>query len=211
MVQFQKHIKLPFLAFIILFSACGGREELGMNEYVRWVENIDNGLKKEKKIDQFAYRVFYKPAEYIALKENRDLIENLSPEAIINRAKDLENYYQFNFDIVSVDGRTSVLQHNLSGGQQEYGARINYLVSQAQQDFKLVYGQDTLPCTNYHFEQTFGLSALNTIVLGFEKPKETQNQEEDIQLVFSNRLFNTGDIKFLFSKNKLAQIPRLKL
>lgn len=209
-----KYSKLLTFAFVLLFCACTGREELGMEEYVRWVENIENGLKKEKKIDQFAYRVFYKPAEYIALRENRDAIENFSPDAIIKRANDLENYYQFNFDIVSVDGQTSVLQHNLSGGQQEYGARINYLISHAQQDFKLVHGQDTLPCINYHFEQTFGLSSLNTIVLGFEKPKDTQKNteaEEDIQLIFSNRLFNTGDIKFLFSKNKLAQIPRLKL
>lgn len=196
-----------FIIFSVVISACNSTPtQLNIPEYIKWVENPGNSLKKEKTIGDFSYKVFYKPADFIALREAVNTGKQEDKEAIQKRSDEIQNFYQFNFDIVSADGKTSVLKHNITS-EAEYGARINYFVSHAQQDFKLVQGNDTLPCISYHFERTYGITPKNTILLGFAKP----NTLDDIQLIFTNRLFNTGDIKFQFSKNTLTKIPRLTL
>lgn len=205
----KKIIYILFLLAFTLSTACNKTpEKLGMREYISWVEHPDNGLKKEKTIGEYKYKVFYKPADYIALREavNTNKIDDVA--AIQKRADEVGEIYQLNFDITSSDGKRSALKHNIKS-DAEYGARINYFVSHAQEDFKLVLDTDTLPCTSYHFERTFGVTPNNTILLGFKKPKKDTNNE--IQLIFKNRLFNSGDIKFLFSEKTLKNIPQLSL
>jgi hypothetical protein len=197
------------LLLLTITSACNTvPESLPAGEYVKWVENPKNQLKKEKTIGEYKYKIFYKPAEYISLREAVNKGEQDNVKAITFRSEEIKEFFQFNFDIVSADGKTSALKHN-TNNEAEFGARINYLVSHAQQDFKLIQGEDTLPCVSYHFERTFGLTQNNTILLSFEKPKGESN--DDIQLIFTNRLFNSGDIKFQFSYKTLNNIPRLTL
>lgn len=191
-----------------MLTACTPKQ-LGDREYLAWVEDTENGLKKEKKLGDYQYKVFYKPADYIVFRETiNGGAKTIDEQQVQKRKQELKNFYQFNFDIVSADGKVSVLQHNLSN-QEEHAARVNYFVSHAQQDFILVEGTDTMSCVLYHFEQTFGATPLNTISLGFEK--KNPNTEGDIQLIFTNRLFNTGEIKFLFPKSTINNIPKLKL
>lgn len=200
------------LLLLVITSACNTvPESLPVTEYIKWVENPKNQLKKEKTIGDYAYKVFYKPAEYIALREAVNKGDQNNTQAINKRIQDITGFYQFNFDIVSADGKTSALKQNTTN-EQEFGARINYFVSHAQQDFKLVQGTDTLACISYHFERTYDITPNNTILLGFEIPKnENEDKREDIQLIFKNRLFNSGDIKFQFSEKTLNNIPRLNL
>lgn len=201
--------------FIIVFfvallsAACNNPKQLGSNDYIKWIDNPDNGLKKEKKLDEYQYKVFYKPADYVVFREIINSgAKSIDEQQAQKRIGELSNFHQFNFDIVSADGKVSVLQHHLSN-QEEHAARVNYFVSHAQQDFLLVEGSDTMPCVLYHFEQTFGATPLNTISLGFEK--KSPKTEGDLQLIFTNRLFNTGEIKFLFPKSTITNIPKLKL
>lgn len=197
-----------FYSTALMFTSCTPKQ-LGERQYLAWVEDTENGLKKEKKLDEYQYKVFYKPADYIVFREIINSgTKTIDEQQVQKRREELKNFYQFNFDIVSADGKVSVLQHNLSN-QEEHAARVNYFVSHAQQDFILVEGADTMPCVLYHFEQTFGATPLNTISLGFEK--KNPNTEGDIQLIFTNRLFNTGEIKFLFPKSTINNIPKLKL
>lgn len=203
--------KIGYILLLLLFAstACNKTpDKLGMKEYIKWVEHPDNKLKRSKTIGEYAYKVFYKPSEYIALREavNAEKLDN--PEAILKRTEEIDGVYQFNFDITSADEKHSVLKHNVNN-DAEYGARINYFVSHAQEDFKLVSDTDTIPCTVYHFERTYGITPQNTILLGFEKTKKSS--EHDIQLIFKNRLFNSGDIKFTFTQNTLKNIPQLSL
>ncbi len=198
-----------YFILIVAITACGNPKQLSSNEYIHWIEDSDNGLKKEKKLDDYQYKVLYKPADYIVFREIINSgAKAIDEEQVQKRINELANLYQFNFDVVSADGKTSVLQHNVSN-QEEHAARINYFVSHAQQDFILVEGIDTMPCVLYHFEQTFGATPFNTISLGFER--KNQKAEGDLQLIFTNRLFNTGDIKFAFPKKTINNIPKLKL
>ncbi len=206
-------IYILLLLILTFASACNTTpKKLSAGEYVQWIENPKNQLKKAKEIGEYAYTVFYKPAEYISLREAVNKGEQENIQAISKRAEEIKNFYQFNFDITSADGTTSVLRQNIAS-EAEFGARINYFVSHAQQDFKLVQGADTIPCISYHFERTYNITPKNTILLGFEKPKKEakDNSQESIQLIFTNRLFNSGDIKFQFSEKTLNTIPRLTL
>lgn len=204
--HYPYYIVAFLVSLILTIFACNKQKNLSTDRYIKWVEDIENGLKKEKKIGDFSYRCFYKPASYIALRETVNSGNKIEPLTISKRESELQKLHQFNFDIVSKDGKHSVLVTGVNS-QEEQSARVNYFVSHAQQDFKLIQGQDTLPCVLYHFEQTFGLSPLNTIVLGFEKK---ENKEGDLQLIYDSRLLNNGEIKFLYTESKIKNIPRLK-
>src|ERR1019366_9230680 len=48
-----------------------GAPSMEVKEYVKWIQDIKNGFKKEKTIDDITFSVQYKPYEYIVCQEER--------------------------------------------------------------------------------------------------------------------------------------------
>jgi hypothetical protein len=195
-------------AVFIIFIGCK-QKQITPYEYVRWVENTENGLRIEKEMNGFKFRLQHKPSSYIALREvgfeNADQIMQY-----YKRKEELDSFYYFNLDIASIDDKGSVLSHNLNT-QEEYYARINYFTSFAQSDLKLVCGKDTLPCTLYHFERTYDLSPYNTIVIGFKMLSGKKIYHDDLLLIFDDKILSVGQMRFLIKSNILKNIPKIVL
>lgn len=183
-----------------------GNTKLPPAEYIRYIEDADNGLKKDKTVNDFSFRLQYKPSEYIVLRESK--ADNLPDEKkFSSRKAELDSFYFFNLDIYSSDKKTSVLSYKIKN-DEEYYSRMNYFISHAQADIKLVTDADTLPCALYHFERTYDLSPYNTIVLGFKKSAlSTRN----LYFIFDEKTLGAGQINFEIDKNKIKNIPQLKL
>lgn len=178
-------------------------------EYIKWVENTDNGLRSEKIIKDYYFRLQYKPADYIVLRELG--VEKSYKANLFNQRKaELDSFYYFNLDISSADKSQSILSNQLNNNE-EYYARLNYFTTFAQQDIKLISNDDTIACALYHFERTYDLSPFNTIVLGFKQPKESNFLKYDLQILFDDQILSIGQINFLIDRKKLKKVPKLAL
>jgi hypothetical protein len=176
------------------------------SEYAQWVQNMENGLKQEKTIEELDFSIQYKPYNYIICQEKRsDSIRTIDLDENVKELEGME-YYDFRIKVNNQDGE--LLKHKLSSSD-EYKKRVEYYSFKMDKDISLVDGLDTIPCSLFHFERGFNAAPYSTFLLGFVTKRET-DIEGDKTFIYEDKIFNKGIIKFSFSKNKLVNIPKLK-
>ncbi|MCK6648972.1 MAG: hypothetical protein L6Q66_04905 [Bacteroidia bacterium] len=181
-------------AFLFLFSC--GITSLDRNEYISYIENVDNGLNVIKTVGEINYSIQYKPEDYIMIKErsygNKVLIEN--------------NMYYFTLRLALSDKSKDILKYNISS-PSEYYQRVNYYSFGFQDDILLFSGMDTLECSLFQYVPSYGLSPSADFVLGFEKVGESEN---DLQFVLDDKIFGAGIVKLVVRDKDIKNIPLLK-
>lgn len=193
------------LLFCVLLTSCG-KETLAPKEYVKWVEDESNGLRITKQLDNFTFRLQYKPAAYMAIKQTRNTAGKAELKKEIESFGEMQYY---NLTIKAASGE-ELLSEGI-GAEEEYYQRLQYYTSMVQDDITLIQGKDTLPCALAHFERNYGLSPENTLVLAFETPKQTNNTIADRTIVYNDQVLQTGPIQFLISGKDLADLPEPQL
>jgi hypothetical protein len=197
-------LKLIFPVLIICMLTSCKKKELECNEFIRWIENEDNGLRVTKKIDDYNFTLQYKPFEYIFLLENK----SLKPSLVDFNARKNEmggmQYYTLRISSESTRELMNV------GNQQEtdYYGKLEYFTSFMNDDICLVQNGDTLPCLLFHFERNYGLSPNNDFVLGFESgAKQVEGGERTI--IYNDQVLGTGKVKFSISNQDINYAPKL--
>jgi hypothetical protein len=174
-------------------------------EYVQWIQNPENGFKKEKTIDDLIFTAQYKPNEYIICMEER--APQLQDSLVKRKLEELSELQYFDFKITLKAGEGELLKYKLSSSD-EYNKRVNYFAFNMQNDIQLVEGNDTLPCSLFHFERAYDITPSSTFLLGF--PVNKNSGKEDKTLIVYDKTFNKGFIKLTFSNNELKNLPKLK-
>lgn len=199
---------LKTLAFIFVFIGCKSEPQIvSPNHFLAWVENHENEFILNKEFDGLVYSAFYKPPKYIAYKEciSHNCIDSLKLKKRING---LSNQYNFGFRIKSKDGNH--ILNTRSQNQNEYFQRLEYFLTAAKKDFKLLLlsSKDTLDCSIYHFERNYGAAPFIDISLAFQNPLGTNI--EDITLQFEDQIFENGSIKFNYEKDNIQNLPQIQ-
>lgn len=173
-------------------------------EYVRYIDNPENGLIKEYSFADKGFKLMgcYKTPEYSAIKE-------IGPDAFNTdnfreMAKDFEGGYHFNFVISSIQSGYDAIKGKLS--PNEYIDRITYMSGAIRNDFKLVAGLDTIPCSVCHFERTYNISPDNIIMLVFPY---TSVVDTDLKLIYEDKIFGVGSIVMDFKNKDIKNTPKL--
>ena len=175
-------------------------------DYINWIEDPSNGLVADKTIGDLTFSVFYKPVEYLVLKdlEADSTLKSKFPKR--QKQYDGMDYFSFRIKSNTTDGellRMSIKDEN------EYYARLEYISFKMQNDFKLITGTDTVDCGLYHYERTYGLAPHASFVLGF--PKNNDFGTSAKQLLFEDKLFNKGNIYITIPAEKINSIPKLEI
>ncbi len=201
MNQARRYTYLTLYGLLLMSCSETSLTSKGMIDYV---QSKDNGLAKEVNVDGWAYKIQYKPAEYILA------IEQLQePDAINKRTKQLENAAWFNVEVSREDKGIAPLRYNITS-IEEYNSRYDYMLNYAAGDFTLIYNHsDTFKPISYHFETTYNLSPTETMIIGFSLPKNIRAANNDMQVVFRDRVFSGSIIKTIFEESDLSKIPKL--
>lgn len=170
-----------FIIILICVSmySCSG---VSQAEYVRWVENEENGIRKEKTIGDFTFNIQYCPADYLKIKQgNRD-------KNINSIAQDEELDFSFIFRIVRPADLTdrSVFQ----------------LINEF--NFSLIQGEDTDRSVLALYENNFNISPIESFTVVFDsKPKNC-----DFRFVYDGLALGTGPVMFTFKQEDINRIPK---
>ncbi|MBL0048938.1 MAG: hypothetical protein IPP32_12675 [Bacteroidetes bacterium] len=194
--------------FPFLFSSensTNSANRLNPGELVRWVQNPENGLLKTKTIDNVIYSIQYKPIDYIICEELET--ESIKDSILVRNYKELEGMEYFDFKIKLMDYEQEFLKYGINS-QNEYQENVNYCAFKMQSDISLQNGNEIIPCALFHFERAYDASPEARFILGFEKPKDKVG--ENMTLVFEDKLFHKGIIKFNFNSLALKSTPKIK-
>jgi len=179
--------------------------KLNAVDYKNWVEDPFNGMFKTKKIGNLRYDVFYKTADYLAIKEIGE--DSLTAQEINKRKTQYNDMEYFTFKIQSLTDQQELLRVGIKS-EDEYYARLEYFSYKMQNDFKLIRGIDTLDCALYHYERVYGLANHASVVLGFPKPTKAKG---NIYLIYNDKVFNNGNVILSFKEEILNNIPKIEI
>lgn len=205
-----KYIVLVFAGLCVL-SACG-RKELGLEAYMAWYKQADNGLSKEKVVNGYKIKLRYIPADYLVYKE---LIA--SPKA---KRDSVAQYYQNNVSLVlSIapvamdphEGDRNIMYDGLEKFE-DYKKRVFDLNFNIEDLVELKLDENTVLVPSiYNVENTYGLSKeLNfNIVFSPNARVKDFGKYEKLDVVLNDHVFETGINHFVFEKKELDKLPIL--
>jgi hypothetical protein len=205
-VKKNKHIVVLIL-FAVIAVSCHQKQNLGIQEYAQWVENKDNGLSTTKEIEEFEFKILYKPIDYIIAYELKN--QGLNKDSIAARKEQLKGFQYYTLKIKSTNDN-EIFKSGIKT-EEEYYQRLEYFVGPVQDDISVIDGNDTLPCKVYHFERNYGLSPYNTMVMSFESKETENNKIHDKTFVYDDQVLGTGKIAITISGSDIENLPTLKI
>lgn len=191
-----------------LFLLCGCKERvLSPNAYIKYMTDSRHNATKQKNMDRLKYTVRYMTPEMMVLRELRHL-----SQVDVKLFDSLKNEYDglCYFDMrvePSEDG--GHIYNALDKTKKEVANAEWYMSFDMGRDFMLVSGTDTVGSALYHFNSTTGLSKVYDYSLAFNRKKGSE--QEDMVLVYEDKIFGDGLLKFYFSAAEIQSLPKLKL
>lgn len=190
---------------VLSLAGCQMEQSLGAQEFVEFVVDEDNGLRKEKEINGIRYAVQYQPQEFLQAQKSINKASYTSPDQGQGEEEALQ---YFLMRIEALNGASDPIKVGTKG-LNEYYERVEYLSFQVANDLKVVEGNDTLACRLAHLERTYNLSPYINLVLAFDKSQNTQGTHTEKIFVYNDRIFNAGQLLFRFDSRAIKNLPKL--
>lgn len=195
---------LVSICLIILVCATACKEKsLERGAYISFVTDPESGLIKKQEFGDISIEVFYQPLEFVYLKERKDKPISIRDFTVWKKNRTEYEYYVVRL----VNHKVKEIAEYKSSGFNEYASKLDYLVAGFQDDINMVSGKDTMPCSLFHYERSYGLSGNNNFNVIFKK--DTVATEQTMMIDLS--VFDLGRVKFTFNKNELKDIPKLSI
>ena len=193
----MKELSKIFL-FLFLFS-CGKKEDIDFKEVddsaIRYklfqLEDIGwKSKKNSQQIDDINFTAIEVPIQYYILKD-QGKSDLFNVDSLYNQNK-FERVIEFTFE---QEEEKDLLQEEFTNLTLEES--IKYMSFKIENDFYVVTSKkDTLRCSGVTFERNFKVAPLQKVILFFSGIYP----EEKIQLVYNDKLFGKGIIKFKFEE-----------
>lgn len=202
----KKAVSYIMCAASLLFVACEQQKSVNAKQLVKYVEDRANGFRKDVEVEQLVYTFQFKPVEFIVSKEmHGDISDSV---AFNNRRKKMEGTIWFNIGLKGKGTNVNPLKMDVSG-LEEYNERLSYFLVEAQRNFKLLYGNEEMQQVDYYFENNYGLTPMDVMIIGYKIPGKVPQKE--IQLAYTDGLFNNGIVKATIAAEDLRKYQNLTL
>ena len=175
-------------------------------EYVSFIDQGDNGLHVTKEFEDLAFEVTYKPTDYLVVKELKQ--KHILPADYKAVRQDYKDMHYFLLSIKNTSEQTDVLKYKIST-PTAYSERLKYFSFGMERDFRLVEGTDTIPCSMVLYERNYGINGQANFMLAF--PVTDTSAVYDKTILFEDKIFGMGMLKFQVSKESIAAIPQLDI
>lgn len=183
---------ISIIILSILFSCIDKKAEPNEEDVRFRLYNLENQGWKSKlhaeKIDNINFAATEVPIQFYLLKEMGN--ENLISIDSVYEQNKRERIIEFVFED---EDEKDLLQEEYT--QLDYEKSVRYMAFDIQKDFYVVTtSKDTVKCSGVLFERNFKVAPSNKILLFFSNIKP----EDKIQLVYEDKLYRKGIIKFNF-------------
>lgn len=193
----MKKVFRAVLLMAAVWGSCNSERELQPDSYLMYMEDVSNEYRRTISSGEISYTIQFATPEYIACKDNRSNVEGIQA-----RVSELEENIFFIIHIAENPNKSSVESSQCNPEQ-----KAMYYQFEAMKDISLVADEQAFIPTTYHYEDNYGLTPYNTIVVGFDRPTGANN----LQLVFHDRFNDKPYIKSTYTEADIKKLPKLKI
>ena len=180
------------------------KQTLTATEFIKWCADENNHLNKSKEMSEFKYNLAYMPVQSLAYLELRT--EQYDEVKFQKACEHYTDMTYFNLKIELPNGSGELLKYQLQSPRQ-YEDRVKYISFNIQNDIYLVQKTDTLNPGLCQYERIFEVAPYATVMMAFDSKKF--NKEKEFTIVFNDKLFNKGFIKFNYKNGQLINVPNI--
>lgn len=202
----MKHLKYFLLFLSVAMVGCQNNRVQSHEDFLKYLADSDNGFKISRNVNDFNITMTYMPAELLALNESgtlekRDFLENL---------EEFKKSKTFVLSLRHENQNLDITNYNVSN-LQEYQRRISYLNFDIKHDLYIQTqaGEKVRPVL-VTMENIYEIGDQKNVYMVFSQDEEAVFKGDTIDLVFEDRITNTGINHFVFHKSSLEKIPELK-
>lgn len=195
----NKLLSIPMgLGLLCLLAACESKNVSGgaIGEYVTLVKAEDNSLHQTVSVPGVEYTLFYEPALYKFIKENRDRVNQLSKSQVQEGGRDYGDIYLE----LSIDVQSHKLEW-IKGAWQEGSIKTDTDLA------FMVCGMDTLRPMGMHFVPGQEVQGKNVVNLVFANCNNTSAPTK--YLIRDMTRENKSYLVFEFDANEIDQFTQL--
>ncbi len=198
--------KISVLLLLLCCGACGNKKLLQYNDYVQWLQEPENKLVQYKDYGGIRLKLQYLPADYLVYNELKTASMNTAHADSLKK-----NYnYSLNFMLSFLPPQGEQLDVTKAGvkDQEEFSQRIGQLAFNMGPSISLTCGNKSYSPELTQLERLFGLRNSADIQVVFNLNKDSLLKSgNNIDIEYSDAIFNTGLSKFSFPAEALRQAP----
>jgi len=173
---------------------------------MEYMEDEDNGYVKTIRAGKWEYSIQLAPPAYMACRQFYKELEQGIDTAYQKRLADINGYMFFLIQLKQMANAPASINERIAQNAMAE-EEVMYYQQRASQDISLHEGGTIYNPATYVYEDNYGLSPYNTIVVGFANPCTTG----DVQLVFNDRYTQSPLLKIGFSQSELLSLSRKKV
>lgn len=201
-----KLLSIGVITFFTIYFLFQGSSHTPL-EYVKWVSDSKNGLKKIESRGPVTIDLQYKPIPFVIANEFRKT--KIEERAYTERFLELEGAQYYTLKLkVDPTIAPDITKYNVSS-IPEHQQRLYYLAYQLQNDIKLVDGNDTLSTQLFHFERSYDITPHRTFVLAFND--KNKNKKADKTFILDSKPLGIETLEIKFTEEELNNLPTLKV
>jgi hypothetical protein len=197
--------RLAFICcFLILFSCGNPVSRLNKEQLLSFIANPKNALCQQQEIRGFKVQVCYEPSSLIAIREYE--ANSHKDSLIYDRLMKKYAYYYYFILKFSKNGKEAIRQ--LSGFDQYSDMVQKFSFGMSEFINITVPPGDTILLSDYIFEQSFGMSDANTLLVSFQKERLKHADEINFNLFECG--LGIGNTRFKFTGAAIDKVPLLE-
>ena len=198
---------LIMFSITIVMTGCGFSSK-SPGQYIRYIEETDNGYRKEFVVDHWKYRVQYKPAAYIYMQESRT---RPNREGYKKRKEQLKGWLFFNMYVSHDSLKSAAPLRIVSGNKDQYDQLLSYYLNTNRANFSLLIGDKRIAATVYNYENSYSLSPQDVFVLGFNVSDIAIKDGSKAILEYDDNILKTGIVRFVFDAQIIIKSIELNI
>jgi hypothetical protein len=197
---------------IISLSSCSGKKTISdPNEFMKWMNDPENGLVQTKYVSNVKINVKNLPSAYMAYLE----MKNLQGQSEQKRDSLIAYYSQSKTFLLTISpdervkGNSGDIMYRDVTGFEEYKDRSHVMNFEFGDYIDLITDNEKYKPVLSNLENVYGLSSGRKIILVFAEKNGSQDlsKSKELDLVFTDEIFNTGINHFVFAQHKLNSVP----
>jgi len=196
---------LLLLASALQFG-CGPAENLFMRDYIRYLNSEQCPLYSSKTQDKIKFECRLQTEDLITLLSAGPNFETTKAF----EAEKAEHAGQLN--VVFIISDEIAKEHQVKErifDKKLYSSMLSYANTELQYDFNLqLENGDVVPCNLVHLEAANSVKPVIRITAAFNC---SGAKLEGCSLMFDDKLFNTGRMKFYYAADVFKDLPKLKI
>ncbi len=213
-MRMVKHISV-LICVCLLAVSCGKKKELAEPEYLKWLDDTENGLSLVKKVNGLEMKIKFLPPDYNAYLELSSLkVKN--KKVFDSLCNDYSNNMTFLFSIgpsETEENGTDIMFRSIQS-YQEYTERVVAMNFEMEQYVTLNINNKEYKPVLSSMENSYGLENKRNMLFVFvpaDKNDTGFKTSEKMDFVYLGELFDTGINHFVFTRTSINEAPEIKV